>query len=228
VDCTAQIASVLLWGEFVYLDTEERRRFVSTSHEYIIEQVQYTPPYSVTPNQNTATIQVDFNHPIKEFIFVVQREELINRNEWFNYSHLGVGEPLPAFLQPYVNSNAPAGRLDLITSALLQLDGKDRFQVRGPSYFRLEQPYEHHTTTPTTSFLYNYCFALQPENTQPTGTMNASRIDSVVWQLEMNPLLSNPAIPATQQRGNCRVMIYAKSYNVFRAINSFGGLLFAV
>lgn len=229
VDCTAQIASMLLWGEYVYLDTEERRRFVSTSHEYIIEQVQYTPPYSITPNQQTATIQVDFNHPIKEFMVVVQRDALaVGRNEWFNYSHLGVDEPLPTFLQPYVNSNAPAGRLDLISSALLQLDGKDRFQTRGPAYFRLQQPYEHHTTTPVNSFIYNYSFALRPEDVQPTGTMNASRIDSIVWQLEMNPLLTNPAIPATQQRGNCRVMIYAKNYNVLRCVNGFCGVLFTI
>ena len=228
VDCTAQIANMILWGEFVYLDVEERRRFVSTSHEYIIEQVQYTPPSSITAGQNTSTIQVDFNHPIKEFMFVVQRDEMTLRNEWFNYSHLGVDEPLPAFLQTYVNSNAPAGRLDMISSALLQLDGKDRFQARGPTYFRLEQPYDHHTTTPVSSFIYNYSFALRPEDAQPTGTMNASRIDSIVWQLDMNPILSNPAIPASQLRGNCRVMIYAKNYNIFRVINGFGGLLFTI
>jgi hypothetical protein len=58
--------------------------------------------------------------------------------------------------------------------------------------------------------------------------MNASRIDSIVWQLEMNPLLTNPAIPATQQRGNCHVVIYAKNYNIFRVINGFGGLLFTI
>jgi len=44
VDCTTQIVNMMLWGEYVYLDTEERRRFVNDSHEYIIEQVQYTPP----------------------------------------------------------------------------------------------------------------------------------------------------------------------------------------
>lgn len=228
VDCTSQITNMLLWGEFVYLDTEERRRFVSTSHEYIIEQVQYTPPQSITAGQTHAAIQVDFNHPIKEFFFMVQRDEMTTRNEWFNYSHLGVGEPLPSFLQPYLNSNAPAGRLDMITSAQLQLDGKDRFQTREPSYFRLEQPYNHHTTTPVKSFIYNYSFALRPEDSQPTGTMNASRIDSIIWQFEMNPLLMNPSIDCTQQRGNCRIVIYAHNYNVFRIINGFGGLLFTI
>jgi hypothetical protein len=228
VDCTAQISNMMLWGDFVYLDDDERRRFVSTSHEYIIEQVQYTPPFSITAGQNTATIQVDFNHPIKEFIFVVQRDEMVNRNEWFNYSNLGIGEITPALVMPYVNSTSPAGRLDLIASAKLQLDGNDRFMARGPSYFRLEQPYEHHTTTPVHSFIYNYSFALKPEDVQPTGTMNASRIDSVVWQLEMNPVLSNPLLPSWQQRGNCRIMIYAHNYNVFRVINGFGGLLFTI
>jgi hypothetical protein len=118
--------------------------------------------------------------------------------------------------------------LDLISSAKLQLDGYDRFVARGPQYFRLEQPYEHHTSTPVNSFIYNYSFALRPEDIQPTGTMNASRIDSIVWQIEMNTALSNPLIPSWQQRGNCRIMVYGHNYNVFRVINGFGGLLFTI
>jgi hypothetical protein len=228
VDCTSQIVNMMLWGEYVYLDVEERRMFVSNSHEYLIEQVQYTPPYSITGSQTTATISVEFNHPIKEFIFVAQRDEMINRNEWFNYSNRAIDEPIPSYVSAYMNSNAPAGRLDLITSAKLQLDGYDRFMARGPQYFRLEQPYEHHTTTPVQSFIYNYCFALRPEDVQPTGTMNASRIDSIVWQIQMNPVLSNPQIPSWQQRGNCHIVVYGHNYNVFRVINGFGGLLFTI
>ncbi len=228
VDCTTQIVNMMLWGEYVYLDVEERRKFVSNSHEYIIEQVQYTPPYSVTAQQNTATVPVEFNHPIKEFMFVVQRDEMINRNEWFNYSNLAIGETTPAAVLPYVNSTSPSGRLDLISSAKLQLDGYDRFMERIPQYFRLEQPYEHHTTTPVNSFIYNYSFALRPEDVQPTGTMNASRIDSIVWQINMNNVLSNPLIPVWQQRGNCRIVVYGHNYNIFRVINGFGGLLFTI
>jgi hypothetical protein len=220
---------MMLWGEYVYLDVEERRRFVSNSHEYIIEQVQYTPPYAVTAQQTTATISVEFNHPIKEFMFVAKRDAMINRNEWFNYSNLAIGEKTPALVRPYLNSNTPCGRLDLISSAKLQLDGYDRFMDRVPQYFRLQQPYEHHTTTPVQSFIYNYSFALRPEDAQPTGTMNASRIDSIVWQIQMNPVLSNPMItPEWQQRGNCHIVVYAHNYNVFRVINGFGCLLFTI
>lgn len=228
VDCTSHLTSVQLWGDFVYLDTEERRAFVSKTHEYLIEQVQYTPAQSMTAQQNTATIQVEFNHPIKEFIFVAQRDTMASRNEWFNYSNLAKGEPTPALVFPFLNSNSPAGRLDLISTAKLQLDGYDRFMKRSPEYFRLQQPYDHHTTTPVDSFIYNYSFALRPEDIQPTGTMNASRIDSIVWQFEMNTVLTNPLMPLWQQRGPCQIRIYAHNYNVFRVINGFGGLLFTV
>jgi hypothetical protein len=228
VDCTSQIVNMMLWGDYVYLDVEERRMFVSASHEYIIEQVQYTPPYSITAQQTTATISVEFNHPIKEFIFVVQRDSMMNRNEWFNYSNLAIGQHTPSFVLPYLNSNAPAGRMDLIATAKLQLDGYDRFMERVPQYFRLEQPYGHHTTTPVNAFIYNYCFALRPEDAQPTGTMNASRIDSIVWQIQMNPVLSNPMMSASEQRGNCHIVVYGHNYNVFRVINGFGGLLFTI
>jgi hypothetical protein len=232
IDCTSQIVNMMLWGEYVYLDVEERRMFVSTSHEYLIEQVQYTPPYPVTAQQTTATVSVEFNHPLKEFIFVAQRDEMANRNEWFNYSNRAIDEPVPSSgsynVQNYMNSNAPADRMDLIASAKLQLDGYDRFTARTPMYFRLEQPYEHHTTTPVNSFIYNYSFALRPEDSQPTGTMNASRIDSIVWQIQMNPVLSNPLLPDWKQRGNCHIVVYGHNYNVFRVINGFGGLLFTI
>jgi hypothetical protein len=227
--CTTPITSMMLWGDFVYLDVDERRTFVSATHEYLIEQVQHTPPFSITANQTTATIPIEFNHPIKEFVFMIQRDTMQNRNEWFNYSNLAIGEYTNNDLVlPYVNSNAPAGRLDLLSMAKLQLDGYDRFAERMPQYFRLQQPYEHHTTTPINSFIYNYSFALRPEDIQPTGTMNASRIDSIVWQLKMNTVLTNPLLPAWQQRGSCRAIVYAHNYNIFRVINGFGGLLFTI
>jgi hypothetical protein len=228
VDCTTPIVNMMLWGDYVYLDVEERRLFVNSSHEYVIEQVQYTPPYSLTPYQNTASISVEFNHPIKEFFFVVQKDSMMNRNEWFNYSNLAIGEITQEPVMPYLNSNAAGDRIDMISTAVLQLDGYDRFTARDARHFRLEQPYVHHTTTPASSYIYNYSFALRPEDAQPTGTMNASRIDSIVWQLQMNAALSSPLLPLWQQRGACRIVIYGHNYNVFRIINGFGGLLFTI
>jgi hypothetical protein len=55
--------------------------------------------------------------------------------------------------------------------------------------------------------------------------MNASRIDSIVWQIYMNQVLNQSD---TVNRGNVRITIYAMNYNVFRIIDGFGGLLFTV
>jgi hypothetical protein len=219
----ATITNMMLWGDYVYLDVEERRRFVSKSHEYLIEQVQYTPPISVTPKQSIVNIKTDFNHPVKEFIFVVQRDIMQEIGEPFNYSNLAIGEPVPAQLIPYLNVGQV--RTDLIATALLQLDGYDRFNVRDALYFRLVQPYEHHTTTPVDNFIYVYSIALQPEDLQPTGSLNASRIDNVNWQFNMNPLLEMP--PAIS-RGNCSIRIFGTNCNVFRVVNGYGGLLFTI
>jgi hypothetical protein len=219
---------MMLWGDYVYLDVEERRRFVSMSHEYLIDQIQYTPLISVTAAQNQVNIETNFNHPIKEFLFVAKRDYMNTVNEPFNYSSLAINEPLNPALLPYLMSGQV--RTDLIATALLQLDGYDRFQVRQAPYFRLVQPYEHHTTTPVQNFIYCYSLALRPEDAQPSGTLNASRIDSVNWQITMNPILTMPPTPdsTTSIRGPVTIRVYAMNYNVFRVINGFGGVLFTI
>jgi len=245
------ITSMMLWGDYVYLDVEERRRFVAKSHEYLIEQIQYTPLISVPPFQSQVTIQTDFNHPIKEFIFVAQRDFMNQVNEPFNYSSLAINEPLDisalsigngCFSNNGFNNDSHNDgysmnylptqnqRTDLISSALLQLDGYDRFQVRNADYFRLVQPFDHHTTTPVQQYIYCYSLALKPEDAQPSGTLNASRIDSVNWQITMNPVLNIPSSKnsATSIRGPATIRIYALNYNVFRAVNGFGGVLFTI
>ena len=219
----AKITSLMLWGDYVYLDVEERRKFVSSTHEYLIEQVQYTPPTAITAMQASVNIKVDFNHPIKEFIFVLQRDYMQQVNEPFNYSTQAIGEEVSGSLLPFLNLNQV--RTDLMATALLQLDGYDRFNVRDAPYFRLVQPYEHHTATPVNSYIYVYSIALRPEDMQPTGSLNASRIDSVNWQITMNP---NLIVGQCSLRGNCHARIFATNNNVFRVINGYGGLLFTI
>jgi len=100
--------------------------------------------------------------------------------------------------------------------------------MRQAPYFRLQQPYDHHTTTPVQNFIYCYSLALRPEDAQPTGTLNASRIDTVNWQITMNQNLNSTAIDPPITRGGCTIRVYALNYNVFRVINGFGGVLFTI
>jgi hypothetical protein len=125
----ASITSMTMYGDFVHLDIEERRRFVANSHEYLIEQVQYTPSQSIDQTASTVQIPMEFNHPLKELFWVVQREAAVNVNQPFNYTNLTVGE-----------TSTQVGYQNLINTALLRLDGYDRFDIRNADYFRLVQP----------------------------------------------------------------------------------------
>lgn len=219
----AHIVSMQLWSDFVFLDTEERRRFVSSPHDYLIEQVQYTPLVNILSNQSIVNIHCHFNHPIREFQFVVQRDYMQQVNQPFNFSSLATDEPFPsAILSPYFLPHQQ--RTNLIASALLQLDGYDRFSVRPASYFTLIQPYEHHTNTPVDNFIHTYSFALTPEKPEPSGSINASRINSIIWKLTMNPILQ---VTGTTT-GNSHARIYATNYNIFRVVDGFGGILFTI
>jgi len=75
-----------LFIDYIYLDTDERRRFAQSSHEYLIEQLQFTGDES-TVNTNVK-VKLNFNHPVKELIWVVQRDAVVapNINQWTNYT----------------------------------------------------------------------------------------------------------------------------------------------
>ncbi len=214
---------IQLWGDYVFLDVPERRRFVSAPLEYLIEQVQYTPPIAIPRNSRNATLSLNFNHPIKEFIWVLQRNVMVNRHEYFNWSSLGFYE----IQMNQVNTlPQPPNRTDLMVDAKIQLDGQDRFDARDPKYFRLVQPYQRHTTIPSDRYIYVYSIALRPEDQQPSGTLNASRIDNLVLQLGMSAQGSNYNTSALF--GDMSAYVYATNYNVFRVIDGYAGLLFSV
>lgn len=208
---TVKITDLRLFGDYVYLDVEERRRFVSNTHEYLIEQVQYTSQISIPIGATSSTVRLEFNHPIRELLWFIQRSKMISRHEYFNYSSTSILES--------------GARKDLLLNANLQLDGYDRFDRRDAGYFRLVQPYYHHTVVPNNLFIYNYCFALRPEELQPSGSLNASRIDSFVLQMNIAP---DSTTGLTPPRENAYTRVYATNHNVLRIINGFGGLLFTI
>jgi hypothetical protein len=106
-----------------------------------------------------------------------------------------------------------------VVTAKLQLNGQDRFSEREGTYFDLVQPYQHHTRNPDTG-INVYSFALRPEEHQPSGTCNFSRIDNATLQL----VVSAAAIGGTQ---TAKVRVYATNYNVLRVMSGMGGLAYS-
>jgi len=319
--CIPSLEQATLFVDYIYLDTDERRRFAQVSHEYLIEQLQFTGDESVT--STNVKVKLNFNHPCKELIWVVQRDDVIapkdysgklmQTNQWNNYTDdfdidtvWGDGASVAAnllytnvesgwssmsFPSVYTsdgitagtqsqfsniapglqNSTTPivddlnyptlfgpgatgdiaptnfgaltdtaqgsdhaglgplrAGR-NPVMRAKLQLNGHDRFQERLGSYFNLVQPYQHHTNVPATG-INVYSFALRPEEHQPSGTCNMSRIDNATLQLQLTPKavgmdLANPGGPTNGRAGKLRV--YATNYNVLRIMSGMGGLAYS-
>jgi hypothetical protein len=106
-----------------------------------------------------------------------------------------------------------------VVTAKLQLNGQDRFSEREGTYFDLVQPFHCHTRTPDTG-INVYSFALRPEEHQPSGTCNFSRIDNATLQL----VLSNATVQGTS---TAKVRVYATNYNVLRIMSGMGGLAYS-
>ena len=174
-----------LWADYVYLDTDERRRFAQVSHEYLIEQVQYQAGGSESTSH-----ELNFNHPVKELV-------------WTAGWTAGVFDTLAA------------------GNYQLKLNGHDRMAARPLRYFTKTQVWQHHTGAgglkPVTNGVGSnddtiavYSFALKPEEHQPSGTCNFSRID--------NAKLTSPSDALD---------VYAVNYNVLRIMSGMGGLAYS-
>ena len=276
------LAAASLYVDYIFLDTDERRRMAQNPHEYLIEQLQFTGDESVGSSSNK--IKLNLNHPCKELIWVVQPDANVDYcaslqsgqslnhllgAQPFNYtdafdalpnavhaygsdSNVNSGSFLTSgmFQDPFADDVAvstgnavsantsdsavsDAGTFVLAETALdmhcwgenpvvvakLQLNGQDRFSEREGTYFDLVQPFQHHTRAPDTG-INVYSFALRPEEHQPSGTCNFSRIDNATLQL----VLSNATVSGVN---TAKVRVYAVNYNVLRIMSGMGGLAYS-
>ena len=227
-----------VWANYVYLDTEERRRFAQKGHEYLIEQVQHTGTDTVT-TAATKQVRLSYNHPVKELVWCF--DSGVARTKMWNFTSKGAVDDIilecdptgiadsNAFVSTSV-SGAPLLKLgtagtaaaDAFTEEVngpldtfkLVLNGQDRFKEQKGKYFNQVQPHFHHSGSPYAG-VYSYSFALKPEEHQPTGTCNFSRIDNAQVSVTMN------TTDATNMH------MFATNYNVLRIQSGMGGLAFS-
>jgi len=175
------IANTTLLVNYIYLDSEERKRFAQASHEYLIEQLQFTGVESTTASASNK-FRLNFNHPVKELVWVSAA------------------------------ANAASDTVVSCTDALLQLNGHDRFSKQNGRFFESVQPHTHHTSSKAGVNVYS--FALNPEEHQPSGTCNFSRID-------------NATLTVTAGAGVAETYIYGVNYNVLRIMSGMGGVAYS-
>ena len=258
-DLTAYYASYFgttnafeVWANYVYLDTEERRRFAQKGHEYLIEQVQHTGgdaiTLAVTPtptgSPTAQTIRLSFNHPVKELIWCYTNTSASSYNSMWNFSTnisnvAMTCNPFTCVSQgalphtigcPRIATTSNASWVEEGSSNVtassnvevgplynfkLVLNGQDRFKEQQGKYFNQYQPYVYHSGVPYPG-VYCYSFALQPEEHQPTGTCNFSRIDNAQVAINIKGAATTPL-----------QKMFAVNYNILRIQSGMGGLAFS-
>ena len=242
-----------IYIDYIYLDTDERRRFAQDSHEYLIEQLQYSLPQTVTSAQ--ARLDLTLNHPIKELIWVFQDARRLDCS-------LPAGTPADFYSGNAITANGdgtttqsvggytqPFAYDDIVNRCRIQLNGQDRFDERYGDYFWKVQPFQHHTGgampllnahiiedaagTPdrdpliqgTVNPINVYSFALQPEEHQPSGSCNFSRIDTATLVFDSVKAGGTSGFPTKSTPFVFR--LFAINYNVFRVMSGMGGLAYS-
>ena len=200
-----------IYIDYIYLDTEERRRMAQQSHEYLIEQTQYNEDKGISSYNNR--IDLTFNHPVKELVWVVQPTYYTNCS-----LAKAKGETR---LQPFTYNQKA------VFEQWIQFNGQDRLDRRYGDYFNRVQLYQHHSGSGYTYNnqygMYVYSFALRPEEHQPSGTCNFSRIDTATIVLTMSGnVVVNPDTDDTWD-----VRVYAVNYNILRIMSGMGGLAYS-
>ena len=150
----------------------------------------------------------------------------LNHQMYFGRNSIDPGTPYVSPLDGVVNNNTFGSALPLfdlgsnpLVAGKLQLNGHDRFSEREGRYFNLVQPYQHHENIPATG-INVYSFGLKPEEHQPSGTCNMSRIDNATLHLTLTR-------DAVYQNRACKVRVYATNYNVLRIMSGMGGLAYS-
>ena len=209
-----RIEDVICYCDYIFLDTDERKMFANKSHEYLITQIQKTTKLdlpTLSTDKITADIDfaLDFNHPVKEIIWTLQNK-------------LIKGVPI------YKN-------LDLSNIAeefIMIANNIDMIKKREAEYFSLVQPYQNHTCGGLIPHnknryynggFYSYAFCLNPENHQPSGSLNFSKLDNFV--LKMKYKKTNQELTHIDE--NYQFICYAVNYNILKISNGMAGMVYS-
>lgn len=194
-----------LWVDYVFLDTDERRRFAQITHEYLIEQLQvnnFNIGTDDTSENNNKRCELWFDYPIKELNWVIRKSDA----KLFDFNNT-------------------------FTTAKFELDSRAVVPARRPEYYLQIENYTHHQRVPRydditgstirNQKIYTYSFALNPENHQPSGSANFTRIDTAVLTISGARDTADTPVSKT-------ITVYATNYNILRFMAGSANLSFSV
>jgi hypothetical protein len=272
---------------YIFLDEDERRKYAQINHEYLMTQVQTSHFILNNVSENIKgsvnILNLLFQHPVKELIWVLRRSDVQHRNQWNNYTtslynydfndsknnftnnfrnpnpssnlhHLNKIYTQENYIRGVANGFDSSGNRDntcfdtyldgndyynrnsdsfnqfnnIMYNAKLMFNGNDRFSSKDNVFFNYLQPFKYHTSTPSPG-VNVFSFALNPEDDQPSGTCNMSRIDLVQLEIAIRWLFhkNNESCESVDINEGYELFIFGVNYNIFRILGGMGGLVFS-
>jgi len=176
-------------ASYVFLEEAERRKFAESPLEYLMEQVTRIEKLGAA---NTVMLDLVLQNPVKEIVWLIRDTTAREANTW-----------------------ADLANNEALVSARLLFNGMSRIETKPQEYFSMMQPFRHHAGSPRDG-IFVYSFSLEPEQWQPTGACNMSKLNSVRLQLTL------------AEGRECDVLVFAVNYNFFRVFAGMGGVAFAL
>ena len=202
---------------YLFLDTYERNYFATNAQDYLIEQVTRIPIQNIN---RFAISELILQNPVKEFVWTFKRNDVDDTNSWYEYIDYNYADSREYIdVDGHCNCENYTREKEIMKNGKFIFNGIDRFEEKDASYFNLVQPYQHHTVIPK-SGIYVYSFSLYPENFQPSGSCNMSRLNKIQLQTERCQIPDGETYKYD-------LFVYVINYNFLRITAGLAGLSFS-
>ena len=212
---------------YIYLTDDDRKAFSSSPLSYIYHEVRVFPFEGL---YNRQILDIECHNPITRLLFVTRRSDNTYRNDfanltnWYNYPKPPFN-PTPnvnSYLQNSFSSGLliPQGQVEILRNLRVLVEGNEIQQEKPIDFFTRLTPYRY-LTGDSDEFIPVYTFSLHSPNSQPCGSINASRIKNFQVDVDVYPLPLNTTY-------TYNLYVYAESLNFFEVAMGMGGKKFAI
>ena len=210
-----KINDIKILTNFIYLDQDERSKFAQASHEYLIEQVNKTSYNRLKSDE--INLELNLNHPTKYYILTLQNKSDIDSYKFYN-DYTG------NFTYTVTNNfpNIDTNKNNTVNNAQLELNGVDRTSNYDGSYYNYVTSYETNINTPADGINF-YSFALNPNDIQPSGTCNFSRLNRKTIKLS----LTDEFLTRISSSDYILINFLSVNYNILKFNKGLCNLVFA-
>lgn len=209
------LSNASIYLDYIYLDNDERKKFAQSTHEYLIHNIQRN--FDTTELVDKYTLMLHLTNPITELCWVIQsKHHLNNKNLKNNYSGSTKLTNNNNSYYEIIQENNP---LDF---ASIELNGVERMMEKSGNYYNYVQPFQCHSSTPL-SGMNVYSFSLHPEEYQPYGSCNFTKLKNTRLNMKFNMDFIN-SLPENDM---LHIKLFAPSYNILRFKSGMAGLAFS-